>query len=51
MNINVINQELAKLRAEIDGRASLLQAYNQVTNELSALPKNKENYGNGVHHY
>ncbi len=44
MDINAINQGLAILRRKIDGRAALLKAYNDVTNDLSALPKNKENY-------
>ena len=44
MNTNSINQELATLRNQISGRASLLQEYNRVTNELSKLPKGKENF-------
>ena len=44
MNINSINQELTTLRNQISGRASLLAEYNRVTNELSKLPKEKENF-------
>jgi len=44
MNKNAIDQELATLREQINGRASLLQTYNVVTNQLADLPKGKENY-------
>lgn len=44
MDIKFINQELTKIRVEINKRASLLKVYNEVTNDLSTLPKNKENY-------
>lgn len=44
MNTNPIDQQLTILRQQLSGRASLLKAYNQTTNQLSKLPKNKENY-------
>lgn len=44
MNTNSINQELTTLRHQISGRDVLLQEYNQVTTELSKLPKEKENF-------
>lgn len=44
MDIKVINQELARLREEINGRKSLLREYTMSTNQLATLPKGKENY-------
>jgi len=44
MNKKAIDQELATLREQINGRASLLQDYNSVTDQLANLPKGKENY-------
>ena len=44
MNTKAIDQALATLRAQINGRTSLLQDYNSVTNQLANLPKVKENY-------
>jgi len=44
MNTKAIDQELATLREQINGRTSLLQDYNSITNQLADLPKGKENY-------
>lgn len=44
MDTNPIDKELATLRDQINGRASLLQKYTTITNQLAALPKGKENY-------